>query len=242
MFRMAFNMAAAQLKKVQSGRDARAAAAAHEAARQSEAKAAVGQARNEAQAAEQAMAKTEAEAEAYALQAEASALKAAAAARPPATGFLKTLEPLLPGISLLCAARTTKPPTTASKREEQMRQRLPAPPKTFRTIDVHTLAALTHDELRSAMEGAGLGGLGNQCGAASRAARRRRVARGGECDRGVLVCEVLERIPNTAEQQLHILKWPLVWTLTTCTSMGWCASSRHARCPSEKRCSRYLGA
>ena len=52
VFRMAFNAKlAAQLTKVQSGRDARAAAAAHEAARQSEAKAAVGQARNEAQAA-----------------------------------------------------------------------------------------------------------------------------------------------------------------------------------------------
>ena len=202
VFRMAFNTKlAAQLTKVQSGRDARAAAAAHEAARQSEAKAAVGQARNEAQAAEQALAKTEAEAEAYALQAEASALKAAAAARPPATGFLKTLEPLLPGISLLCAARTAKP-TTASKREEQMRQRLPAPPKTFRTIDVHTLAALTHDELRSAMEGAGLGGLVEPVW---RSLARLRDGDSPEAvsaitPEALLVCEVLERIPNTAEQ------------------------------------------
>ena len=209
VFRMAFNAKlAAQLTKVQSGRDARAAAAAHEAARQSEAKAEVGQARNEAQAAEQALAKSEAEAEAYALKAEASALKAAAATRPPATGFLKTLEPLLPGISLLCAARTAKP-TTASKREEQMRQRLPAPPKTFRTIDVHTLAALTHDELRSAMEGAGLGGLVEPVWrslARLRDGDASPEAVSAITPEALLVCEVLERIPNTAEQQLNILE------------------------------------
>lgn len=199
---------AAQLTQVQSGRDARATAAAHEAARQSEAKAEVGQARTETQAAEQALAKTEAEAEAYALKAEASALKAAAATRAPAMGFLKTLEPLLPGISLLCAARTAKP-TIASKREEQMRQRLSAPPKTFRTIDVHTLAALTHDELRSAMEGAGLGGLVEPVWrslARLRDGDASPEAVSAITPEALLVCEVLERIPNTAEQHLNFLE------------------------------------
>ena len=201
VFRM--GRGANEIEQVQSGRDARAAAAVHEAARQSKAKAELGQARTEAQAEEQASAKAEADAAAYALKAEAGA-----APRAPATGFLKALEPLLSGFPLLCAARTTKL-TKASNREEQMRQRLPAPPKTFRTVDVHTLAALTHDELRSAMEGAGLGGLVEP---AWRSLARLRdgdaspEAVSAVTPEALLVCEILERIPNTSEQQLNLIE------------------------------------
>ena len=199
----AMGRGADEAKQVQSGRDARTAAAAHEAARQSKAKAELGQARTEARAEEQALAKTEANAAAYALTAEGGAATPA-----PATGFLKALEPLLSGFPLLCAARTAKP-TKASKREEQMRQRLPAPPKTFRTVDVHTLAALEHDELRSAMEGAGLGGLVEP---AWRSLARLRdgdaspEAVSAVTPEALLVCEILERIPITAEQQLNMME------------------------------------
>ena len=203
VFRM--GRGANEIEQVQSGRDARAAAAVHEAARQSKAKAELGQARTEAQAGEQVSVKAEADAAAYALKAEAGA-----APRAPATGFLKALEPLLSGFPLLCAARTTNTKLTkAANREEQMRQLLPAPPKTFRTVDVHTLAALTHDELRSAMEGAGLGGL------VEPAWRSLARLRGGDASpeavsavtpEALLVCEILERIPSNVEQKLNLIE------------------------------------
>ena len=193
-----------EIRQVQSAKDARAAAAAHEAGRQSKAKAEIGQARAEAQADAQRLAKTEADAAAYALKAEGGAATHAA----PATGFLKALEPLLSGFPLLCAARLTKP-AKASKREEQMRQRLPAPPKTFRKVDVHMLAALTHDELRSAMEGAGLGGLVEP---AWRSLARLRdgdaspEAVSAVTPEALLVCEILERIPSNVEQKLNLIE------------------------------------
>ena len=193
-----------EIRQVQSAKDARAAAAAHEAGRQSKAKAEIGQARAEAQADAQRLAKTEADAAAYALKAEGGAATHAA----PATGFLKALEPLLSGFPLLCAARLTKP-AKASKREEQMRQRLPAPPKTFRKVDVHMLAALTHDELCSAMEGAGLGGLVEPTWrslARLRDGDASPEAVGAVTPEALLVCEILERIPTTAEQQLNAME------------------------------------
>ena len=82
-----------------------------------------------------------------------------------------------------------------------MRQRLPAPPKTFRTIDVHTLAALTHDELRSAMEGAGLGGLVEPTWRSLSRLREGDLspeAVGSVAPEALLACQVLERTPPAA--------------------------------------------
>ena len=82
--------------------------------------------------------------------------KADAAAPPAPTPLRKltALQKLTAPLLKLGTAKTAKPP----KREEQMRERM-APPKKLRTVNAQMLATLSHDELRSAMEGAGLGSL-----------------------------------------------------------------------------------
>ena len=89
-----------------------------------------------------------------------------------------------------------------------MRQ-LMVPPTKFRTVDLQTLATLTHDELRSAMEGAGLGGLVEPTWrslARLRDGDASPEAVSAVTREALLVCEVLERTPPTVEQKLNLLE------------------------------------
>ena len=165
-----------------SASDRRAAAAANEAERQTKAKAEVKQA------------KTEADAEAKATaEAEAAAKKHAdAKAKPPSSSWFS-------GFPLCARSKAPPPKAVGARREELLTQKLPPPPA--RTVDATTLAALSYEELRSAMEGAGLGGLVEPTWRSLSRLREGDLspeAVGSVAPEALLACQVLERTPPAA--------------------------------------------
>ena len=160
----------------------KARAAAHEADRQSKAKAELGQARIEARF-EAEVAKGKLEAAVYAPATSLCTARRDSGAAGPWLSFL------------FCAGRTVKAHTS---REDQLRQRMVSAKK-LRTVNVNTLATLTHDELRSAMEGAGLGGLVEPTWRSLARIRDGDVspeAVSSVAPEVLLACEVLERTPR----------------------------------------------
>ena len=157
----------------------KARAAAHEADRQSKAKAELGQARIEARV-EAEVAKGKLEAAVYAPATSLCTARRECGAAGPWLSFL------------FCAGRTVKART--SRKDQRM-----ASPKKLRTVNVNTLATLTHDELRSAMEGAGLGGLVEPTWRSLARIRDGEVSPeevSSVAPEVLLACEVLERTPR----------------------------------------------